>query len=264
MLLVLNTCKSVLAGNACQAEIASACPERPAAEMAKCLKDKEEHDAPTEISSECADFIALNVACADDIEQFCDGGHFTDDTVLCLSEWNRHNLGSKCAKVVEWAAPKKEGSGPTDELGMSEEDYAEKRRWQAERKQGRGAAIEKMREDKQRQEEMETLKKEDPVAYKQMLKEQEEAKKSLEELKKRKRLMAAADERQRKEEAGETEEEEEPEATDGKKKGVKRRKIRESQPTGWLPYAFGGLGVLFVVANIINFFTGGKDEKKSD
>lgn len=30
------------------------------------------YSGPTEISSECADFIALNTACADDIVKSCD------------------------------------------------------------------------------------------------------------------------------------------------------------------------------------------------
>lgn len=247
--------------NPCQDEIAAACPERPGSEMARCLKDKEEHDTPTDISSECTDFIALNVACADDIAKFCDEAFFTDDTMLCLSEWTpRQNLGGKCGKVVQWATPEKDGQGPTDELGMSAQDYAEKQRWQAERKAGRGAAIEKMREDKRKEEELETMKREDPEGYKQLLKEQEEARKSYEELKKRKRLQAAAEERKRKAESGESE----AEAEEEEKKKIKKRAAMQKKPTGWLPYALGGCGIAFVLFNIVNFFTKEKDAEKEE
>jgi len=226
--------------------------------MAKCLKDKEEHDTPTDISSECTDFIALNVACADDIAKFCDDAFFTDDTMLCLSEWNRQNLGAKCAKVVQWAAPQKNVDGPTDELGLSEKDYDEKRKWQADRKAGRGAAIEKMREDKTREDEMAALQKDDPEAYKLLLKEQEEAKRSYEDQKKRKRLLAAAEERKQREEDGEPEEPEVPE-----EKTVKKRRFTKPAEKGsWLPYALGGCVLAFVLANVINFFTKDKEEKE--
>ena len=56
----------------CDQEVQSACPERAASELARCLKDKTEHERPTEISSACADFIALNAACAEDIVRSCD------------------------------------------------------------------------------------------------------------------------------------------------------------------------------------------------
>merc|ERR1712039_61058 len=119
---------------------------------------------------------------------------------------------------------------------------AEKKKWQAERRAGRGAAIEKMREDRQKEAEMEQLKREDPQAYKQLLKEQEEARRSFEELKKRKRLMAAAEERKRKAEMGETDEE--PEEED--KQAKRRRKLkREPQTSSWLKYALGACGLAF-------------------
>merc|ERR1712039_464797 len=109
---------------------------------------------------------------------------------------------------------------------------AEKKKWQAERRAGRGAAIEKMREDRQKEAEMEQLKREDPQAYKQLLKEQEEARRSYEELKKRKRLMAAAEERKRKAESGEQDEEED--EKDKRRKG-KRKVTKESDSPWWLP-----------------------------
>ncbi|CAJ1389388.1 unnamed protein product [Effrenium voratum] len=123
-----------VAAHPCEQEVQSACPDRPGSELARCLKDKSEHERPTDITSACADFIALNVACADDIVKSCDEAFFSDDTSLCLSTWTQpEDLSPKCAGVLEWALPKHEAveEGPTDELGMSEKDYADKREWQA-------------------------------------------------------------------------------------------------------------------------------------
>eukprot|EP00440_Ansanella_granifera_P046174 gb/GFBE01050007.1/.p1 GENE.gb/GFBE01050007.1/~~gb/GFBE01050007.1/.p1 ORF type:complete len:285 (+),score=94.42 gb/GFBE01050007.1/:1-855(+) len=269
-LLVALQLTTAEAGNPCEAEISTACPDRPGSEMARCLKDKSEHDSPTDISSECADFIALNVACKDDIVKFCDEGFFGDDTTLCLSTWtSEHDLSPKCANVLEWAVPKKDtesDDGPTDELGMSAKDYAEKQEWQAKRKASRGAAVEKLRQDAKYEKELAALKKEDPAAYEQLLKERAEAEASLQELKKRKRLMAAAEERKRREENGEIiDEEAEKEAEKENRKQRRLEKIREARKkdqVNWLPYVLGGLFVAFVFFNLLNFL--GIGQKKED
>jgi len=274
LVFVLSAADSV-AGNACEAEISTACPDRPGADIAKCLKDKSEHDSPTEISSQCADFIALNVACKEDIQKFCDESFFSTDTTLCLTVWtSQSDLSPKCASVLEWAAPKKEETaddvGPTDELGLSDKDYAEKREWQAKRKSGRQAAIEKIKSAKD-DVELEQLKKDDPVMYAQVKKERDEAKKSLEDLKKRRRLIEAAEERKRRLEAGLPELEEEVDDVEKKKQEAKQRrldKIREAkkaEQVNWLPYALGGLLVAFIAFNIMNFLgVGEKKEEKDD
>eukprot|EP00933_Yihiella_yeosuensis_P069806 TRINITY_DN7682_c0_g1_i1.p1 TRINITY_DN7682_c0_g1~~TRINITY_DN7682_c0_g1_i1.p1 ORF type:complete len:286 (+),score=84.89 TRINITY_DN7682_c0_g1_i1:184-1041(+) len=263
MLLATTHCQ---ARHACEDEVRSACPDRPGSEMAKCLKDKSEHENPTTISSECADFIALNSACAEDISKFCDEAFFSDDTTLCLGEWTpQRNLSPKCAKVVEWAIPKPEGQedGPTDELGMSEKDYREKLEWQKARKEARGEAIEKINE-KQREKELEALKKEDPVAYKQLMDEQEAARASFEELKRRQRLQRAAEERKK----GKNKEDETPEQ---KKERLKQERIqrlveqkRAKEGGNWLPYVLGGLFVAFIFFNILNFFQKDKEDEKDD
>jgi len=199
---------------------------------------------------------------------------FSDDTTRCLTEWTQqHDLSSKCSSVVEWAVPKKEveDDGPTDELGMSAKDYAEKKEWQAKRKASRGAAIEKIRSDKKEEAELAALKKEDPAAYEQLMKERQEAEKSFEELKKRKRLMAAAEERKKRLENGEPEPDE---VSEDEKRRQKRReerleKIREAKKkdkVNWLPYVLGSLFVAFIFFNILNFLGIGqkKDEEKDD
>eukprot|EP00928_Gymnodinium_smaydae_P047707 TRINITY_DN31856_c0_g1_i1.p1 TRINITY_DN31856_c0_g1~~TRINITY_DN31856_c0_g1_i1.p1 ORF type:complete len:301 (-),score=75.15 TRINITY_DN31856_c0_g1_i1:210-1037(-) len=249
----------------CEAEVQSACPDRPGSEMAACLKDKSEHDNPTEISSDCTDFIALNVACAEDITKFCDEAFFSSDTTLCLTEWTpERNLAQKCVSVLKWAAPRKENDeGPTDELGMTEKDRREKAEWRAKRKEGRSAAVEKLKDDMKAERELADLKRDDPAAYAQLMKEREEAKRSVEELKKRKRLMAAADERKRREEAGETVEETEEEKKERKREELRerRRSAMNKDKTNWLPYVLGGLAVAYVFFNVLNLFTKSKDSK---
>lgn len=270
----LLVCLLHAAAHPCDSEVQSACPERASSELARCLKDKSEHESPTDISSECADFIALNAACADDIIKSCDEAFFTEDTALCLSTWTaREDLTPKCAGVLSWALPKQEaadGDGPTDELGMSEKDYAEKQEWRAKRRAGRSAAIEKIRQDREQEKELEALKKEDPVAYKQLMKEREEAEKSFEELKKRRRLIAAAEERKRRKELGlpelEASSEEEEEARRQKRIEERLEVIREAKKkerVNWLPYVLGGLFVAYIFFNVLNMF-GGKKKDDND
>lgn len=263
------------AAHPCESEVQSACPERASSELARCLKDKSEHESPTEISSACADFIALNVACADDIVKSCDEAFFTEDTALCLSTWTaKEDLTPKCAGVLDWALPKSQASddeAPTDELGMSEKDYAEKQEWRAKRRAGRSAAIEKIRQDKEQEKELEELKREDPAAYKQLMKEREEAAKSFEELKKRRRLIAAAEERKRRKELGlpELEATAEEEEEKKKKKRIEERlevirEAKKKERVNWLPYVLGGLFVAYIFFNVLNVFGGKKKDSEDD
>lgn len=264
-----------MAENACEAEISSACPDRPGPDIAKCLKDKSEHDSPTEISSQCADFIALNVACKEDIQKFCDEAFFGPDTTLCLTVWHNSDVSSKCAAVLEWAAPKTEEAadeaGPTDELGLSEKDYAEKREWQAKRKSGRQAAIEKLKSAKDDRD-LEELKKDDPVMYEQVKQEREEAQRSIEDLRKRRRMIEAAEERKRRQELGLPEvddvvDEAETRRQEAKQKRLdKIREAKKAEQVNWLPYVLGGLFVAFIAFNVLNFLGVGekKGEEKDD
>jgi len=258
------------ADHACVAEVASACPDRPGPEVAACLKDESEHEKPTAISSDCTDFVALNVACADTIGKICEDAFFSRDTVLCLTEWaDQESIGSKCASVMKWAIPKKadEDGGPTDELGLSEKDYAEKKAWQAARKKGRTAAIEKMK-DTDDTEEMERLKVENPQEYKQRLQEQEDRKKDQQAEMKRERLLQAALDRKQEDEdrkAGELLNEQQDDMSkdaDVFEAKKPRRRVLKPTPTKgtWLPYILGGLFVSFVFFNILNFVNRGKEE----
>lgn len=205
-----------LAGPACEAEIASACPDSPASEIGSCLKDPELHEVATTISSECTDFMALNVACAKEIEEFCEEAFFSADTALCLSKWtDQDNLSEKCKAVMKWAVSVDDPNQEvvTDELGMSEEDYAEKRAWQEKRKAARGDAIERMKmkeRDAAIERERVALEKfnaERPEEYAEMLRQKEVEERQRAEVKRRERMTAAALERKKRQEAGEDEEE---------------------------------------------------------
>ncbi|CAE8636241.1 unnamed protein product [Polarella glacialis] len=221
-----NPVASVLVGSAllgvalgshpCETEVASACPESPASELAGCLKDSKQHEKPTEISSGCTDFMALNKACAEEIEQLCDENFFSEETIPCLAKWRGgdEEFSEKCTSVMSWAMPveAEEAETVTDELGMSEADYEEKKEWQAKRKAARGDAIERMKmkdvDAKKEQErvELERYKSENPEEYAAMIAQQEEEKRQQADFKRRERQMAAALQRKKRAAAGETEE----------------------------------------------------------
>lgn len=263
----------------CEEEIRSACPDRPGPEVAGCLKDEREHETKTSISSECTDFIALNVACNGDIRTHCEDAFFSGDTILCLTSWtDQASISDKCASVMKWAIPSKEededAEGATDELGLSKKDYDEKKAWQAARKQGRTAAIEKMKtNDRQKEEdrkEMERLKRESPEEYKQVMAEREFEFKRNEEDKKKHRQREAAMERQRREDAGEPEED--PIEVEKREKREKRARERRAARKGkgpwlkenWLMVVLGSLACLYVIMNVINLFSKDKDKDDDD
>jgi len=231
--ILLSLSQSAWAGHPCEAEVKSACPETPGSDIGACLKDKEEHANPTEISSGCTDFIALNKGCAEDIEERCDNNMFHDDTILCLTKWTPlDHLSEKCQKMLSWAVPSAETAEVvTDELGkvaekeeweMSEKDKADKKEWQKKRAASRGEAIERMKQkdvDKKREEDrvaLEEYQKADPEGYTAMLQQQEEDKKQKAAFARQERARAAAMERAKKQAAG-ADEDDAPKAKKGKK-----------------------------------------------
>lgn len=252
------------ADHACEAEVRSACPDRPGVDVAACLKDPSEHERATTISSECTDFIALNTACATEISQFCDEGFFTHDTVLCLSVWtDRGSLSKKCAGVLAWAAPQEEESAPTDELGLSEQDYEEKKRWQAERRERRGAAVEKLRAETDDLKGTARLDGETDRDYTQRMKEREELLKSREEQKKRERLLKAQKEREQRKAEG-LPELEDPTVEERKKRRSASRIHKAEEESNWLPYTLGGLFVAYIFFNVLNWFGVGDSKSKKE
>jgi len=250
--------------HACEAEVNSACPDRPGAEVAKCLKDPSEHERPTVISTECTDFLALNIACAEVISQHCEEAFFSPDTILCLTSWVQQDaLTDKCRSVMSWAIARDEEEeaeeGPTDELGMSTKDYEEKLAWQARHKAERSAAIERMggaqREKKMK--ELERLKEEDPAEYKRVVEEEARQQKELEEQKKRDRKLHAALERKRREELGLPPDDVE-DASGAPKRKRRRSKlswfayIKAWVKANWLPLVLGTLFVVYLFFNVLN------------
>jgi len=257
VLLVL--CHRTLADHPCSNEVASACNERPAADIAACLKNPEEHDAPTEISSECTDFMALNKGCAEDIESSCgETGQFHDDTILCLTKWTpAENLKEQCGKVLKWAvpaAPAGEDSLITDELGMSDKDHAEKLEWQKKRREARGDAIERMKMkdvDKKVEEDrvsLEEYKKQDPEGYAQMIEQQEEEKRQQAAFKKNERARAAALERKKKADSGIEDEENKPKDDGSAGTGKAKKK-----PASWL-YSIMSFVIIAGIGGLIYVF----------
>jgi len=155
--------------------------------------------------------MALNTACADEIEQLCDEEFFAENTMPCLVKYrvSDEDISEKCQSVMQWALPEEAIEPVTDELGMSEEDRLEKEEWRAKRKQGREDAIERMKmkeQDAKKEKERRELQKfqeESPEEYKAMLAQKEEDKRQAAEQKRRERLQQAAWERKRRIEAGE-------------------------------------------------------------
>merc|ERR1719222_1064228 len=91
--------------HACDSEQGSACPMEAGAALGACLKDPSKHETKTEVSEGCKAFIALNDACAADIEKSCAGMAYSDDTMVCLTQWtSASDLSSECAAAL----PKKE------------------------------------------------------------------------------------------------------------------------------------------------------------
>lgn len=189
-------CQRSEANHACSDEAASACPDESGAQLGRCLQDPEQHQTETTISSGCSDFIALNQACEGDIEKFCDESYFSEDTVLCLTEWTRmDDLSAKCKTVVKWAAPGKddegEGEGGEEEDTMSETEKAEKKAWHEKRKANRADAVELRRKEEEKEAERKYAE-EHPEEYAEQKRMQEEEKRQKAEIKRRERMHQAA------------------------------------------------------------------------
>jgi len=183
------------ADHACSAEQATACPDESGAQLGRCLQDPEQHQSPTTISSECSDYIALNQACESDIEKFCDESYFSEDTLLCLTEWTqREDLSAKCRDVLKWVAPQSEvedEAAGEEEDGMSETERQEKKEWHEKRKANRGDAVELRRKEEEKAAEQKYAQ-EHPEEYAEQQRMIEEEKKQKAEIKRRERLAQAA------------------------------------------------------------------------
>ena len=73
---------------------------------------------------------------AKEIDQVCQGNHFNDDTLVCLTQWTSpSNLGAECVAAL----PKEEEKDGTVD--------AEKAAWRAERKKARQASVDQLKEE---------------------------------------------------------------------------------------------------------------------
>jgi len=136
LLVVSSFClQGAQAVHACDSEQSSGCPAFAGAGLGACLKDSSKHEAPITISSGCEAFIKTNDACSKEIEEKCQGMFYSDDTMVCLTQWTRpEDLGADCVATL----PKKEEE--------SEEVDESKKEWRAKRKAERTRAMKAMRE----------------------------------------------------------------------------------------------------------------------
>merc|ERR1719333_1186471 len=124
--------------HACDSEQGAACPAEAGASLGACLKDPSKHETPTEISEGCKAFMALNDACAAEIEKSCSGMVYSDDTIVCLTQWTQaSDLSAECAAAL----PKKEEEDPA-------KVDAEKAAWRAKRKAAREESMNMMDNEK--------------------------------------------------------------------------------------------------------------------
>lgn len=134
----------------CDPEAATACPFDGGARLGLCLRDPSKHEAETSISAECQAFLDLHDACAENLDSgTCGGTKYSDDTVLCLTQWlNRNDLTDSCkAALPEPEAPKEK---VLDEEAQRKRDA---------RKRARAKAADEVRKLSKKQEEEASTKK---------------------------------------------------------------------------------------------------------
>mmetsp|Transcript_66039 Transcript_66039/g.153406 ORF Transcript_66039/g.153406 Transcript_66039/m.153406 type:complete len:170 (-) Transcript_66039:67-576(-) len=123
--------------HACDSEQGAACPSEAGTALGECLKDPSRHESKIEISEGCKAFMALNDACSKEIERSCSGMAYSDDTIVCLTQWTQaSDLSEECSAAL----PKKE----------EEQDAAvdsEKEAWRQKRKAARKAATAMLEEE---------------------------------------------------------------------------------------------------------------------
>jgi len=243
------------AGHACTEETTSACPDEAGAQLGLCLQDPEQHQAPTTISSGCSDFIAINQGCEADVEKFCDEAYYSEDTVLCLTEWTRRDdLSEKCQDVLKWAGPAAEGDKDEEKSeeddGMTESERNERKEWRENRKANRADAVAIRRKEEEKAAEMK-YKEEHPEEYAEQQRMLEEEKKQKAEIQRRERLQQAAILRAKRAAAGEDEDAADDTAKKTKKSGGKKGKSWFNVSSVLTVGTLGaiGFGLYYVFAN---------------
>merc|ERR1712217_94657 len=86
---------------------------------------------------DCKDFIKINDACANEIDEHCQGLFYHGDTMTCLTTWTKPDvLGASCKDALPKAA-------------SDDEDVdSEKAAWRAQRKAARVQAIKDIEREK--------------------------------------------------------------------------------------------------------------------
>merc|ERR1719197_535198 len=133
---------ALAAAHPCDPEHGTACPFAAGKAVGDCLKDPSKHEEKVELSAECASFVALHDACAEEIDSACSGNAYNDDTMLCLTQWTSPAQLSDACKA---ALPKKAEE-------KDEEVDAEKAAWRAQRKAAREAAANQMKKEQKKEE----------------------------------------------------------------------------------------------------------------
>ena len=96
------------------------CPEEAGWGVQSCLKKVDAAD----LTSECAQYVAIHDACEADIKEHCAGKEFTGDLLPCLTEWTKPaDLSEGCASSL----PKKEAT-KKKEMTADQKRRANKRR----------------------------------------------------------------------------------------------------------------------------------------
>mmetsp|Transcript_68829 Transcript_68829/g.199696 ORF Transcript_68829/g.199696 Transcript_68829/m.199696 type:complete len:173 (+) Transcript_68829:93-611(+) len=138
-LLAAASLRVVGAVHACDAEQGALCPAEAGAALGNCLKDPSKWEGKMDISKACKDFMAINDACADEIDRSCSGMAYSDDTMVCLTQWTAQDmLSAGC----EAALPKKQVE--EDQAAVD----AEKKAWREKRKKARQDAQDMMEQEK--------------------------------------------------------------------------------------------------------------------
>eukprot|EP00429_Kryptoperidinium_foliaceum_P047831 CAMPEP_0176107074 /NCGR_PEP_ID=MMETSP0120_2-20121206/53734_1 /TAXON_ID=160619 /ORGANISM="Kryptoperidinium foliaceum, Strain CCMP 1326" /LENGTH=165 /DNA_ID=CAMNT_0017441201 /DNA_START=60 /DNA_END=557 /DNA_ORIENTATION=+ len=137
--------KVASAVHACDAEQGALCPAEAGAALGTCLKDPSKWESKMEISAACKEFMAINDACAAEIEGSCSGMAYSDDTMVCLTQWTAQDtLSAGCAAAL----PKKEDK---EDAAVD----AEKKAWREKRKKARKDAQDMMEKEKKKDEKKE-------------------------------------------------------------------------------------------------------------
>lgn len=99
------------------------CPEESGIAVGECLqKDQEIYGT---LSDECKKYIEIHSICKDDISNHCTGKEFTDDLLVCLTEWTKpESLSSTCLDTL----PKKAEKTEKRKLSKEEKKKADQRR----------------------------------------------------------------------------------------------------------------------------------------